>query len=79
MTDEEKTLQTQMLGEMKAHLILAIGYPNCTNEQIMAQVPYMWNVLVHKKLTRPGMTYELFVHSANKIYTKYEINRMIGI
>lgn len=78
---EEQTLvwKTQVLGQMKAHLMLAINYPNCTNEQIMAQVPYMWNVLVHTKLTLPGMSYELFLHSANKAYTKHEVDRMIGI
>ena len=80
MTKEETLIwKTKVLGQMKAHLVLAIGYPNCTNEQIVSQVPYMWNVLVHSGLTLPGMSYELFAHSANKTYTKHEINRMMGL
>lgn len=79
MTDEEKELQEKMRAEMKTHLTISIGYPNCSYEQIMGQVPNMWNILVHKGLTRPGMSYEMFLHFANKSYTKAIVQRTIGM
>jgi len=80
MTAEElKELNAKMLNEMKMHLTVTVNYPDCTYEDVMSQVPYMWNLLVHKGLTRPGMSYEIFHYFANKSYTKAVINRTIGI
>lgn len=80
MTTEEKAIwKVKVLTEMKEHLRVVVNYPNCSNNDIMGQVPHMWNLLVEKQLILPGMTYGIFVHFANERYMKAEINRIIGI
>lgn len=80
MTDAEKEEhKKKMHNEMLEHLRVVINYPNCSNNEIMAQVPYMWNLLVAKKLTLPGMTYQEFLQIAHEKYMQAEVNRIIGI
>lgn len=80
MTNEEKLVwKTKVLGEMKEHLKAVTGYPNCSSNDIMYQVPYMWNILVAKQLIPAGMTYGMFIHFANESYMKAEVNRIIGL
>jgi hypothetical protein len=41
-----------------------LGYPNLTEEQILAEIPKLWELITEKNLVLPGMSYEGFVASA---------------
>lgn len=64
---------------LKEYLTTTIGYPNCSAEQVMGSLAGMWETLDKNGLIKPGMTYNQFIYEAQKKYTQYEINRILGI
>jgi hypothetical protein len=80
MTQNEKlTLRNKARTTLIALITQEIGYPNCSNEQIMDQVGPMWTQLKDSNLISEGMTFQEFIASAQKKYMEREMWRMMGL
>lgn len=80
MTPEEKeNWLSKVRPLLKEHLVNTIGYPNCTNEQIMGQIGPMWKVLETNGLIIEGMTIQMFIQHAQQKYMEAEMHRIIGL
>lgn len=75
-------LKEQIRKSMNDHLV-SKGYPDITNDQILQELPAMWNKLSAEGLLaepiKQGMTYQHFVniaiHKRNQVEAMEEVAR----
>lgn len=80
MTEQENEEFVKKASKLlKEHLTTTLGYPKCTANQIMQQLPQMWAILNQQGLVKPGMTYQAFTVAAQQKYMDAEINRILGL
>ena len=78
MTKEEKLeWKKQALIIIDKHLLEKLGYPNCTNHDIMSEVSNLWRLLEENKLIKPGMTYQGFFNEAQREFQKAEFQNTL--
>jgi hypothetical protein len=70
--------KSEVLVVLKAYLTEKLAYPDCSNDEIMAELPNMWRLLDEKGLVKTGMNYAWFHSEAQAMYMKAEINRITG-
>lgn len=56
-----------------------IGWPMCTNKEIMNELDGIWRKLNEENLIPKEITYGVFAQVANRKYMEAEINRIIGL
>ena len=78
MTKEEKLeWKKQALVVIDKHLRDTLGYPNCSNHNIMGQVSQLWRLLEENKLIKEGMTYQGFFSEAQREFQKAEFHNTL--
>jgi len=76
---EQEAWRAMAVPVLNAFLKRTIGYPECSDLDIMQQVDGMWGELVAKGLYVEGMTYEMFYLAARREYMRREMWRTVGI
>ena len=77
-TTEQKQYKTKVKKLIIDHLTSVLGYPECTDEQIIKELKPMWLKIEEANLKLPGMTFAHFVSMANDQYTFSQIKKAMG-
>lgn len=75
---EKEQYKVKVKKLMVDHLIHVLGYPNCTDEQILKELKPMWIKIEEAGLILPGMKYAHFVAIANDQFTFSQVKKAMG-
>lgn len=75
---EQAQYKAKVKTLMLDHLKNTIGYPNCTDEQIMKELKPMWVKIEEANLKLEGMTFVHFSAIAQDQYTFNQIKKAMG-
>jgi len=76
-TPEEKLeWKNKAVALIKEHLAKSVGWPQCSDEQIMEQLGPMWDLLVEADLIPEGATQRNWIASAQRAYANAQMAHM---
>jgi len=80
MTAEElQVIKEKIKNSMVEHLTKSIGYPDCTNDQIISQLKPMWVKLEEENLILPGMSFSAFTVHAEHAFLFQQMQGIMGL
>jgi hypothetical protein len=79
MTEGEKESHKEKIKKVMLEHLTAVGYPNITDDQVMAELKNMWVKMEEAGLILSGMSYMGFQQMANNAYLMNQVKNMMGL
>lgn len=79
MTEGEKATHKEKIKTVMIEHLTALGYPDLTDDQIIAELKNMWVKLEEAQLILPGMSFMAYQHIANNMFLMSQVKGMMGL